>query len=105
MGPEGYKSICDTLAGAGIDADVTPVPQEGGDNVEFITVRTAETTVGPAEVLNVLVAKHSKFYDPPGPPDGRHYNRRELPWLSIISVTEGSITLRDRNTLDFYWGQ
>lgn len=102
MGPEGHKMICDALLGAGIDADIAPVPKDGKENVEFITVHT-EKPVIPSEVLNVLVAKHSQFYDEPGL-DGRHHKRRNIPWLSIVSVAGGSITLRDRNTLDFDWG-
>lgn len=102
MGPEGHKMICDALAEANIDANVTPVPEESGENVEFITVQP-EKILKPAEVLNILVAKHSKFYDESGL-HGRHYERRKIPWLSIVSIEEGSITLRDRNTMDFDWG-
>ncbi|HUA13506.1 MAG TPA: hypothetical protein VL989_03335 [Candidatus Sulfotelmatobacter sp.] len=74
---------------------------EEGEESSFVTVRFGED-ISPATVLHALIGKGSKFYDEKGL-DGRHYDRRHVPWLSAIAIEEGSITFRDRNFLNTRW--
>ena len=93
MDSKGFEQIQQVLETAGIDAKVTPRPEEG-EHVRFVAVETG-LDVPQVRVLNLLDETHLIQYN--GIKAAIMHSRPEL---NVLAVQPGNIIFEDKNDHD-----
>lgn len=91
MTPEGYEKINATLLNEGLDATVTPRPEEGED-IRYIGIRLRQSYLSSLRVLNVLEKAGLMYRE-----DSRDAVLTSDPQLQPLTVETGAAVFEDKN--------
>ena len=89
MDKKGFNAIGNALDHAGIEATVTPEPEQYED-ARYVTVETS-ADIQPSRMLNAL-AVQGLMHDDPESEFGR-----QIPYLKVLGIQPGSATFEDQN--------